>query len=332
MIRFNKAILIAFVLFFLSSCEDINDNDGKGVFPNVPVNLSDANSPYDDYNLDIKYINKTIGLMFSTNRHSQGKNFDIISICVDFQYVQDDNLYTNVYEYADYVEDFYNQILSKINTKYNEFGPYSISGVLSDNKILQFIANDSTGNLDIYFLKYFQNTAQPEDVEISDVYNAKVLNSDFDDAYPSFNSKADKIFFTSNRDGQFDIFSVDVPDSINIFTWLNSDASHRISRVSVLNSSADDKCPFLNGNLLVFTSDRAGGYGGFDLWYSLYENGDWTEPVNFGDSINTQYDEYRPVTALSINFENDLMLFSSNKPTGQGGFDLYYVGIPKMIE
>ena len=61
MIRFNKAILIAFVLFFLSSCEDINDNDGKGVFPNIPVNLSDANSPYDDYNLDIKYINKTIG-------------------------------------------------------------------------------------------------------------------------------------------------------------------------------------------------------------------------------------------------------------------------------
>jgi hypothetical protein len=28
-------------------------------------------------------------------------------------------------------------------------------------------------------------------------------------------------------------------------------------------------------------------------------------------------------------FINDLMIFSSNRPGGKGGFDLYYAGIPR---
>ena len=29
-------------------------------------------------------------------------------------------------------------------------------------------------------------------------------------------------------------------------------------------------------------------------------------------------------------FNNDFMIFSSNRPGGLGGFDLYYVGIPDI--
>ena len=94
----------------------------------------------------------------------------------------------------------------------------------------------------------------------------------------------------------------------------------------------NDECPFVNGRLMVFTSDRAGGFGGYDLYYSIYENGIWSAPVNFGEKINSEFNEFRPITVLAWGFNLDLMFFSSDRPGGKGGYDLYYVGIPKMIE
>jgi len=103
-----------------------------------------------------------------------------------------------------------------------------------------------------------------------------------------------------------------------------------IAKDTILSSLYDDKCPSINNNLLVFTSNREGGYGGFDLWYSQLVENSWTTPVNFGSKINSEYDEYRPVTFRFLDY--DLMIFSSNRPGGKGGFDLYCVKIEDLIE
>ncbi|MBP6977918.1 MAG: hypothetical protein PHD61_01805 [Bacteroidales bacterium] len=79
---------------------------------------------------------------------------------------------------------------------------------------------------------------------------------------------------------------------------------------------------------MVFASNRDGGFGGYDLYYSRRENDTWTAPVNFGEKINTAFDEYRPIVLMVSGFTNELMFFSSNRPGGNGGFDLYYTGIP----
>jgi hypothetical protein len=78
---------------------------------------------------------------------------------------------------------------------------------------------------------------------------------------------------------------------------------------------------------MVFTSNREGGYGGFDLYYSIFANGEWGEPINMGERINTEYDEYRPILKYVNEFENNFLMFSSNREGGKGGFDLYYTGI-----
>ena len=80
-------------------------------------------------------------------------------------------------------------------------------------------------------------------------------------------------------------------------------------------------------DFMVFASNRAGGFGGYDLWYSKKINGQWEEPQNFGSNINSEFDEYRPIVRKYENINNDLMIFSSNRKGGLGGFDLYYVGI-----
>lgn len=43
-----------------------------------------------------------------------------------------------------------------------------------------------------------------------------------------------------------------------------------------------------------FSSDRSGGHGGKDLYFSLRANGVWTAPVNLGPGINTAADEDQP--------------------------------------
>ena len=79
---------------------------------------------------------------------------------------------------------------------------------------------------------------------------------------------------------------------------------------------------------MVFTSNRAGGFGGFDLYYSLLKNGKWSEPINFGAKINSEFDEYRPVLINEgVSETQTMMVFSSNRTGGLGGFDLYFVGI-----
>jgi hypothetical protein len=83
---------------------------------------------------------------------------------------------------------------------------------------------------------------------------------------------------------------------------------------------------------MVFASNRPGGYGGFDLYYSEFRNGQWSEAKNFGERINTEYDEFRPITLHYWDFENTLMIFSSNRPGGKGGYDLYYTGISQKVE
>ena len=49
-----------------------------------------------------------------------------------------------------------------------------------------------------------------------------------------------------------------------------------------------------------------------------------------GLEINTEFDEFRPIIDSAPYFENSVLLFSSNRPGGLGGFDLYFVGIPKF--
>jgi hypothetical protein len=96
--------------------------------------------------------------------------------------------------------------------------------------------------------------------------------------------------------------------------------------VDSINSTWDEKCPFVYGNVIVFASNRPGGMGGYDLYYSIFKKGKWGFPVNLGPRINTTSDEFRPLIGYHQDFTNNGLLFSSNRPGGQGGFDLYFTG------
>jgi hypothetical protein len=74
-----------------------------------------------------------------------------------------------------------------------------------------------------------------------------------------------------------------------------------------------------DGNQLYFASDRPGGSGGLDLYVSKKFDGDWGQAVNLGPSVNTPYNEDRPVL---VN-KGKTLFFSSQGHRNLGGYDLF---------
>ncbi|MEQ1586515.1 MAG: OmpA family protein [Cyclobacteriaceae bacterium] len=88
-----------------------------------------------------------------------------------------------------------------------------------------------------------------------------------------------------------------------------------------INSSGWDAQPSLSadGRELYFVSERKGGMGGYDIWYSQLEETGWTKATNLGPTINTQFDEISPY----IHINNQNLYVVSNGYPGFGGYDIY---------
>jgi len=92
---------------------------------------------------------------------------------------------------------------------------------------------------------------------------------------------------------------------------------------AAINSTFWESQPCLSrsGDTLFFASNRPGGLGGTDLFFSTKDKkGNWLSARNLGPMINTLNDEMSPF----LHPEYDVLYFSS---TGEivnfGGFDIF---------
>ena len=348
----NKIFVLASITLLMMGCPDNHRIDYPiGVFPARVTNFEAVNSQYDDYNSNLNFIFGNYYLQFSSNRHSFGGDYDIVGRNVRLTWDQERGIFNIEAEYPFRYHPFFQPMQDSLNTSCNELGPLNMSffdgpenyeGLMTD---LMMYANDCNGNFDIKYLyaksEYYYNVDCT--FVLQPIHNLDIVNTDADELYPTFFGedivepnfwnpqvqKFEKLIFCSDRSGNFDFFEADVSGDIPFLDKLASTVPLEAAPLSV-NSPADDKCPWVQGNFMVFTSNRAGGYGGFDLYYSRFNNGNWETPVNFGENINTEHDEYRPIFFRVDGFSNQMMIFSSNRPGGKGGFDLYYVGTNVM--
>lgn len=74
--------------------------------------------------------------------------------------------------------------------------------------------------------------------------------------------------------------------------------------------------------IIYFISDRPDGWGGFDIWFTVYDiiYDKFSEPVNAGGFINSFADEMTPF----YDAKDKKMYFSSNGYPSLGGFDIFY--------
>lgn len=330
-----KRVLFPLFTLLLTACPNISDDyefEYETIVTESPVNLEGINSPYDDYNSALPYPAARFGIFFSSNRSSAGQDFDIIFKEMDLSYhMKDDVLDVHYVEPGEY-STFEDILLTLINSSDDQLGPFFFFGPADRSYF--FYADNQQGANDIRFAHYLKSDFGT--YEASNVLygpdTLKAITSDKDELYPTIMEDQSRLFFCSNREDEvFDIYSTPLPAADSLHSFFTSTETVNPELNAILSSNYDDKCPFIDNDIMVFTSNREGGQGGFDLYYALLENGTWSAPVNFGPEINTAYDEYRPIV-FSFDSFRSLMIFSSDRPGGQGGFDLYMVKADGYIQ
>lgn len=157
-----------------------------------------------------------------------------------------------------------------------------------------------------------------------------VVNSFYDDIQPCLSGDLMKIYFSSNRldgFGGFDLYTCESVPEIGFSNYNNMGAT--------FNSEFNEYSPAISGggNLFIFSSDRDGGFGGLDLYYTERAS-PWKDVMNMGALINTSANETDPF----ISQDYYMMLYTSNadvqgntkyKPNAMFLFD---AGLGKEIE
>ncbi len=149
-----------------------------------------------------------------------------------------------------------------------------------------------------------------------------VINTDFHESSPTFNSDYTVMFFTRNnlnpkkrknlRDYNLKIYrSFKQEDG----SWSEPEEVHFDSD----DYNCAHPCLSKDGKILYFASDMPGTYGKSDI-YKVKVNKDWTlgTPENLGNKINTKGTETFPF----VDADNNLF-FSSDGHAGLGGLDIF---------
>ena len=134
------------------------------------------------------------------------------------------------------------------------------------------------------------------------------------------NNQAVEIYFTGLRDES----GRDGYAGLNIYVSVYRDQRWSVPRhLNTINSHFDDRMPVVShdGSQMYFVSNRPGGFGGNDVWYSERDlsTGLWAPPVNAGAVVNTRYNEISPTLSVDAR----ILFFSSDRPGGFGHYDLY---------
>lgn len=108
--------------------------------------------------------------------------------------------------------------------------------------------------------------------------------------------------------------------------WVSSSLSS-IRRLSdPINKDIDwDAQPALtpDGKVMFFASERSGGIGGTDIWFTIQRNGTWSAPINCGEAINSRCDELTPFVSV----DGKRLLFASAGHETVGGYDIFTADI-----
>ena len=146
------------------------------------------------------------------------------------------------------------------------------------------------------------------------ISSLKAFNTDNNEGSITFSESGDFLIYTSCKmnfkKNTCDLF-------ISYFDGVKFNLPTRLD--DRVNSDYWDSQPYLYGDsLLLFVSNRPGGKGKRDIWFSrLGDDGQWEKAKNY-DEINSAYDDVSPFI-----FDN-VIYFASNRIESFGGYDIFY--------
>jgi outer membrane protein OmpA-like peptidoglycan-associated protein len=272
----------------------------------APVKLSDKiNSPYNDY---APVADPTGTKLYFTSRRKGGISKD------DSEAEQgDEDIY--VIEKTGDVWGEPTLMPEPINTDKME----GIDFISADGQLIGFTSSrdGGVGSSDIYLSTLEGNRWTPQ------VNMGNVVNGEDWDSNSTISSDGHRIIFASSRKGgygQVDLYMTEK----NIF----GDWGPAMNLGGMVNTPSNDTNPFLSqdGKTLYFASDGHPGFGSYDIFKTVLEDGRWTVPINLGRPLNTPgRDDY-----FTIGGSGEKGYFSSYESDGKNS-DIYEIEMPEEM-
>ena len=212
-----------------------------------------------------------------------------------------------------------------INTKGSDMGPayYKNQLVFSSTSLSGTATKRTYGWNELPYLDMYVAQILPN----GDLQNPKPfapkLKTNFHDGPMTYDEKNDRIFYTinnsaksrslKNKDGVVNLKTNFAKNGENGWEY---DGSFRFNsnEYSVGHPSIDT-----TGNVLYFASDMPGGYGGTDIYFSIYSESRWSTPYNLGPKVNSEANELFPFIS-----KEGVLYFASNGHGGLGGLDIFF--------
>lgn len=211
-----------------------------------------------------------------------------------------------------------------VNTEFDEYGP-----VQSPTKVNRYYfsstRSESTGGL--------RNGEGLTDVirgfYSSDIYYVDLKDGNWSSVLPFDNlintSKSERIQDFSS-DGSIMFYTKENIQNKGILYTDTFQLDKNLERLPTplynfpFNGDNGDKdLHFFNDSLIIFSSNRSGGFGGYDIYYAILSNNVWSEATNFGPVLNSSSNEVSPYLTKNSKF----LYFSSDKPETLGGYDIF---------
>jgi peptidoglycan-associated lipoprotein len=286
----------------LESCDWILSNQRKRLQVNV-VALEDINSSYDDFGpafLDASFSQ----VVFTSNRFNENtKNWD------QWTGSPYSDLYFSSVTNKGWSDPAPFEFMGKINSEVHEGSP----GVSKDFDALYFTRCDRAAEkmafCQIWRTEKIDNKWKTPELVMSDssanIGQPSVSKNELTLVFSAdiSGSKGNNDIWIANRESRDSAFGKPAPLS------------------PVINTPGDEVFPYLyDDTTLLFSSNGFEGYGGWDVYQSIFRNNKWSVPENMLTPVNSGYDDF----GIIIRLPNEEGYFSSNRPGGQGGDDIYH--------
>jgi hypothetical protein len=199
---------------------------------------------------------------------------------------------------------------STINSVYDDYFPF----VSADNSNLVFSSNRTyVDEFEDYIANVFYSESRKG---VWQAASSIPVNTFDNEEVVGFQANGEKLLVYADGD----YFNHDIK-MVNRKGNKFTDASKSELPVDINSDGVEmGSCISPDGNTLFFVSDRRGGRGGLDIYYSRKDaSGKWGPSQNVGSTINTVYDENFP----SLSADGKTMYFASKGHTGFGEYDIY---------
>jgi WD40-like Beta Propeller Repeat len=203
-----------------------------------------------------------------------------------------------------------------INSKFPDFNPF----VTKDQKTLYFTSGRDTDQ---------RTLKSSEGFYTSDIYFSKKIDQQWTKAKSVgqlINTPEDEQCVFLSPDGKNMIIAVDNEFALNDLFDAKIEKEGTISNTKPYSMPINTKRIELEGcitedeNILIISSNRAGGTGEMDLYmFKKLPNNEWGLPINLGTNINTPYNEAFPL----YDEKSNTLYFSSEGHDNMGGYDIF---------